>query len=59
MTRDQMIEDLADREMDLIFEAGIEPFVKNVLIYGSSRKPYDQMTDEEVIAEYQEVFLED
>lgn len=56
MTREEMIEDLADREMDVIFEAGIDIFVKNVLIYGSSRKPYSMMTEGELQAEYQEIF---
>ena len=59
MTREEMIEDLADREMDVIFEAGIETFVRNVLIYGSSRKPYSMMTEGELTAEYREVFYEE
>ena len=59
MTREEMIEDLADREMDVIFEAGIDIFVKNVLIYGSSRKPYSMMTEGELAAEYKAIFMED
>ena len=59
MTREEMIEDLVSREIDLIFEAGVDVFVKNILIYGSSRIPYDDMTDEEIAKEYNEVFEED
>lgn len=59
MKREEMIEDLVSREIDLIFEAGVDVFVKNILIYGSSRIPYDEMTDEEIAKEYEETFEED
>lgn len=59
MTREEMIEELVSHEMDLIFEAGIDLFIKNILIYGTSRTPYDEMTDEEIKADYDETFEED
>lgn len=59
ITRSEMVEALVDREMDNIFEAGVEEFVRNVLIHGSSRVPFSKMTDVEVCEAWDETFGEE
>ena len=59
MTREEMIDTLVDHYLDGIFDAGAEEWINQRLRYGMSFKPYDEMTDEEIKAEYDEMFGEE
>lgn len=59
MTREEMIDELVEHYVDGVFEAGAEEWISQRLRYGMSFKPYDQCTDEEIKAEYDEMFGEE
>lgn len=63
MTREEMVDALVEHYVECILEINAEEWISERLRYGMTQamafKPYDQRTDEEIKAEYDEMFEED
>ena len=60
MTREAVIEDLAEYFVRGYTDVSdLDTFVKNVLTLGWNHKPYDKMTNEELLAEWNEMVNDD
>lgn len=59
MTREAVMEDLAEYFVRGYTDVSdLDTFVKNVLTLGWNHKPYDKMTNEELLAEWDETVNE-